>query len=42
MKLILSILITVCVLASAGGAAAADGAKVFETLQSFIIARGSR
>ena len=33
MRLILSILVTVCVLASAGGAAAADGAKVFETLK---------
>ncbi len=33
MRLILSILITVCVLASAAAAADADGAKVFETLK---------
>ncbi|MGA2401843.1 MAG: c-type cytochrome [Syntrophobacteraceae bacterium] len=33
MRLILSILVMVCVLAAAGGAAAADGAAVFETLK---------
>ena len=33
MRLILAILATVCMLASAAGAAEADGAKVFETLK---------